>query len=180
MLNLMKIYQSQLPHLQELASTILLLEQMAVLVDIFCNGHVKIDNIYDIHIQKLLSVVEFFQEWEQEFSSSKDIAKHLLTCQTREDIDSCIYGFVEMVKCRSSLNISLIPGYFNSDLIENWFCQIHGLRNGSNQNPTLRQIGPAINSNLITGSVIFRKGNAGGHGVKSRGVMPPKKKFKMS
>ena len=111
MLNLMEIYQSQLPHPEELASTILLLEQMAVLVDIFCNDHAKIDNIYDIHIQKILSVVEFFQEWEQEFSSSKDITKHLLTCQTREDIDLCIYGFVEMVKCASSLNISLIPGY---------------------------------------------------------------------
>ena len=123
MLNFMKIYQSQLPHPEELASTIILLEQMAVLVDIFCNDHTKIDNIYDIHIQKLLSVVEFFHEWEQEFSSSKDIAKHLLTHQRREDIESCVYGFVEMVKCASSLNISLIPGYFNSNLIENWFCQ---------------------------------------------------------
>ena len=46
--------------------------------------------------------------------------------------------------------------------------------------PTLRQIGPAINSNLITGSVISHKGNAGGGGIKTRGVMPPTKKFKVS
>ena len=180
MLNLMKIYQSQLPDPTNLDSTILLQEYTAVFVDIFCNDHSRIDDVYDVHIQKLLPVVEFFQQWEHEFSNSKDIAKHLLTHQTREDIDSCIYGFVQMVKCASSFNISLIPGYFNSDLIENWFCQICGLRNGSNQNPTLRQIGPAINSNLITGSVISHKGNAGGGGIKTRGVMPPTKKFKVS
>ena len=77
--------------------------------------------------------------------------------QTSEDIDSSIYGFMEMVNVAASLGIGLFPGYFNSDLIENWFSQMCSLRNGANQNPTLGQIRPAINSNLITGSVVSKK-----------------------
>ena len=61
----------------------------------------------------------------------------------------------------ASLGIDLVPGYFNSDLIENWFSQMCSLRNGANQNPTVAQIGPAINSNLITGSIVSEKGNTG-------------------
>ena len=113
---------------------------------------------------------EFFHSWESQFTNSKDIAKHLITRQTPEDIDSSIYGFVEMVKICSSKNIPLVPGYFNSALIENWFCQICGLRNGFSQNPTLKQIGPSINSNLITGSLISAKGNTGGSGRKCSSV----------
>ena len=96
----------------------------------------------------------------------------MITRQTREDFDSCIYGFIEMVSVTSALSIPLLPGYFNSDLIENWFCQMRTHRNGANQNPTLSQIGPAINSNLITGSLFSRKSNTGGKGKKYPGVMP--------
>ena len=78
----------------------------------------------------------------------------------------------------TSLKVPIIPGYFNSDLIENWFCQVRGLRNGCNQNPSLCQIGPSINSNLISGSIVSAKGNTGGSGRKYEGVMPPKQKDK--
>ena len=84
-----------------------------------------------------------------------------------------------MVNVASSLHIGIVPRYFNSDLIENWFCQIRSLRNCANQNPTMCQIGPGINSNLITGSLISKKGNSGGSGRKYAGVMPLNKKLKM-
>ena len=89
-----------------------------------------------------------------------------------------IYGFIEMINVAASLGIGLVPGYFNSDLIENWFTQIRSLRNGANQNPTLAQIGPAINSNLITGSIVSEKSNTGGSGRKYSGILPPTKKLK--
>ena len=66
--------------------------------------------------------------------------------ETREDIDSLIYGFVSLLKSAQTLKLALLPGYVNSDLIENWFCQHRGLRNGFNMNPTLSQIGGATNT----------------------------------
>ena len=101
-----------------------------------------------------------------------------MSCQTREDIDSSIYGFIEIVKVATELKVPIVPGYFNLDLIENWFCQICGKRNGCNQNPSLGQIGPAINSNLLTGTIVSKKGNAGGKGMKCSAVIPPTKKSK--
>ena len=101
----------------------------------------------------------------------------MITRETREDIDSCIYGFINVVKFATKNKIPLVPTYFNSDLIENWFCQIRGLHNGFNQNPTLSQIGPCINANLLTGSVVSTKGNTGGTGLKAKGAMPPEGKL---
>ena len=69
-----------------------------------------------------------------------------------------MYGFVEMVNVASSYHIGIAPGYLNSDLIDNWFCQMRSPRNGANQNPSMGYISPGINSNLITGSLIPRKG----------------------
>ena len=85
---------------------------------------------------------------------------------------------MHLAKVGCDINVPVAPGYINSDLIENWFGQIRSLRNGANHNPTLKQIGPSINSNIITGSVISKKGNAGGTGYKYKDLMPPTKKFK--
>ena len=122
MLHLMHTCQSNLTDPHELDSTILLLEHTSILVDIFSNIHWKIESLEDARIQKLLQVLNFFHMWENEFECSKETNRHLITRQTREDIDSCIYGFIEMVSVKSALSIPLLPGYFNSDLIENWFC----------------------------------------------------------
>ena len=178
MLNLMKIYQCQLSDPEVMNSTIELLENTSVYVDIFSNSNLKISSIYDHHIQKLLDILAFFHTWEDEYSDPKEKAKHLMSRQTWEDIDSSIFGFIEVVKVATEIQYPLVPGYFNSDLIESWFCQICGLRNGSNQNPTMVQIGPAINSNLLSGSIVSQKGNASGTGMQYKSVVPPTKKFK--
>ena len=60
MLNLMHIYQGSLLHPEELNSTIGLLEQTSVFVDIFSNNCSKVNNVYDQRIQKLLGVLDFF------------------------------------------------------------------------------------------------------------------------
>ena len=104
--------------------------------------------------------------------------KHLIPRETQEDIDACIYGFMHLAKVACDINVPVSPGYINSDLIENWFAQMRSLQNGANNHPTLKQIGPSVNSNIITGSVISKTGNTGGYGYVYKGVMPPSKKFK--
>ena len=144
MLNLMRTFQATLDDPHELDSAILLLEHTQVLADIFCNINSKIDSLEDSCTQKLLTVLEFFHTWENEFVTSKERSRHLITRQTCKDIDSSIYGFMEMISVTSKLSIPVVPGYFNSNLIENWFCQMCTIRNGANQNPTLSQIGQTL------------------------------------
>ena len=134
----------------------------------------KIENMHDSRVCVLQNILHFFHSWEDQFSDSKLQRKHLLTCKVREDIDACRYGFIHLVEVAQKIKVPIAPGYTNLDLIENWFCQICGLRNGFNSNPTLKQIGPSINSNIITGSVVSKKGNIGGKGIKHKGVLPPK------
>ena len=179
MLLLMTEYQKTLEvEGQKLDSTIKLLQRTSYLVSFFSNTKNKICNTSDIQISNLFDILEFFHEWESQFSTTKEKAKHLITNETRQDIDSCIYGFVALLEVAQKLQISLIPGYINSDLIENWFCQHRGLRNGFNANPTLSQISGATNTNIITGAVVSVKGNVGGITISHKGVLPPTKKFK--
>ena len=183
MLSLMMEYQESLGSEGAiLSSTIKLLEQTSFLITFFSNGKSKISNFTDLCIAQLKDVLKCFHLWEDQYSTYKDKQKHLITGETRQDIDSCIYGFLALLSVAEKLKISLVPGYINSDLIENWFCQHRGLRNGFNQHPTLSQIAGATNTNIITGSVISSKGNAGVGGayVKCKGVMPPTKKFKVN
>ena len=179
MVSLFKHYKD---HLQDNGSkfnaTIELLEVTSSLVEFFSNTQLKISHVSEPPVGHLMENLTSFHDWENQFKCPKDQLKHLITKETRQDIDACIYGFINLLKVAQKLKISLIPGYINSDLIENWFCQHRGPRNGFNQNPTLCQIAGATNSNIITGSVTLSKGNTGGSGNVSKGVMPPTKKFK--
>ena len=179
MLSLMTHYKESLgENGAKLTSLISLLECTSFLVTFFMNTTKKIFSVSDPSIDKLVEILQFFHNWENEYTNSKDQMKHLITRETRQDIDSCIYGFISLLTAAEKLLIPLVPGYINSDLIENWFCQHRGLRNGFNQNPTLSQISGATNSNIITGSVVSSKGNVGGVLFSQKGVMPPTKKFK--
>ena len=162
----------------KLDSLISLLEVTSALVNFFSNTKLRITSLQDSNICQLLQCLDFFHKWESQHESPKEKMKHLITRETRQDIDSCIYGFLHLLTVAQKLKIALVPGYINSDLIENWFCQHRGLRNGFNMNPTLSQIAGATNSNIITGSLVSSKGNAGGQTYYVKGVMPPTKKFK--
>ena len=129
--------------------------------------------MYDDRLHQLKEVLAFFDDWESEYSDPKSI-----TMETCEDINSCIYSLMHLAKVGCDINVPVVLGYIKSDLIEKWFGQIRSLCNGANHNLKLKQIDPSINSNIITGSVISKKGNAGGIGYKYKGIMPPTKKFK--
>ena len=174
MWHLFKELQRKVPNACDYDSVVLLLEHTLKFIEIFSSINSKIENVHDSRISALLKILDFFHSWEKQFSDTKLQRKYLLTREVREDIDARIYGFIYLVEVAQNIKVPIAPGYTNSDLIENWFCQICGLRNGFNSNPTLKQIGPSINSNIITGSVISKKGNTGGKGFKHKGVLPPK------
>ena len=161
-----------------LESVLELLEHTSFLVSFFMDTKSKLTTVGDPKVSRLFETLRFFHSWEDQYLTTKDQTKYLITRETRQDIDSCLYGFVSLLSVAERLKLPLVPGYINSDLIENWFCQHRGLRNGFNQNPTLCQIASATNANIITGSVVSSKGNAGGLSYVHKGVMPPTKKFK--
>ena len=182
MLNLMEEYVQSLSNDREnYQSTVEFLRCTSILVDIFTNVNSKIDNKYDVRINEVRQVLEFFTTWEEQFSDPADIRKHLISQQTHQDINSTLMGFLTLVDKNCDSDIAINPGFFNSDLIENWFCQLRGVRGGLSNHPTISQIGPAINTNILTGNVISvksKKSNASGKGLKSIPSLPPKKKRK--
>ena len=98
MVDLMKAYQATLEDVSILNATLALLQQTSVHVEIFSNNNAHLTSVYDPCIQKLLQVLDFSHIWENEFNLPKEKARHLISRQTREDIDSSIYGFIEIVK----------------------------------------------------------------------------------
>ena len=64
----------------------------------FCTGAQFSDNVnpiksmMDSWIQEVVSVLHFFQDWEKDHVSESVNSKHLITRETREDIDFCLYG----------------------------------------------------------------------------------------
>ena len=69
MLHLMKNFQNSLPNPSELDGTVKLLENTSVFVDIFCNNNSQVESLDDPRIGKLLNILSFFHEWEQEFET---------------------------------------------------------------------------------------------------------------
>ena len=97
----------------------------------------------DSRVNDLLDVLNFFDDWEKELTNLKEQVKYRINTKTRQNIDTCIYCSVELLKVAQKFKIAITPGYINSYLIENWFCQHRCLRNGFNQNKTLYQIAGA-------------------------------------
>lgn len=156
---LMQKYSATLSDQHKMDSTIDLLSQTQVLIKIFQNRSSKmcITSNSDYRIQEIKNVLSFFQKWE----SSETNKRHLFSQKAREDIASCLSGFISLVHHVYPLGININPGYLNSDGIENFFCQLRGTCHGNNTNPNLLQYGPAVNAIIISQPTISRKGNTG-------------------
>ena len=63
----MCIYQSTLTNSEHLDSTIALLEQTSVLVDIFSNNKTQVDSMDDVCTSKIFAVLQFFHNWEESY-----------------------------------------------------------------------------------------------------------------
>ncbi|CAC5362859.1 unnamed protein product [Mytilus coruscus] len=163
MLYLMKCYQSTLENPESLASTVEILENSSILVDIFLDKR-PINNLQDPRLQKLKNVLLFFNKWEKEIEHCKlySASKNLITFQIREDLNSSIQGFLSLCEQHVGNGNGMNPGYINSDIIENNFCQLRGIRNSLNTNPTLAQIGPSQTAVCLGQTTLSSKCNTGG------------------
>ncbi|KAK3108741.1 hypothetical protein FSP39_014554 [Pinctada imbricata] len=167
MLNLMKQYKVSLGTVgKKLDSTIDFLENTSVMINIFRDSRPIIDHSDD-RLRALRDVLTFFIKWENSVKKDTSIQnkeKFLISHQTREDIVSCILGFVELCDQRlKNGSSSIIPSRLNSDVVENLFCQQRTLHNGANSNPTYLGYCRTINSVVLGQSSISRKSNTGGN-----------------
>lgn len=165
MLFLMRSYQKSLSEPNRLNGTIALLEQTSVLVDFFSdlNRPVKRD---DDRLATIQCALNHFNIWESEVKSTNTLSqtKNLLSKECRDDLNSCILGFLSMCDTVLLEGATIVPGHFNSDLIENFFCQQRGIHHGCNTNPTVNQYGPAVNAICLGQTTVSTKSNSGGRG----------------
>jgi hypothetical protein len=173
MLFVMKAYQATLDDPAVLSATIKLLENTAPLVEIFHDKR-PISSLADERLQQLRNIVDFFNNWEDQVSKSKlyVASKHLITQDTRDDLNSSIVGFLSLCKLRLGKGNSITPAYLNSDLIENHFCQQRGIRNGLNTNPTLAQYGTGNNAIVLGQTTVSGKSNSGVRGSFYKATTP--------
>lgn len=103
-----------------------------------------IESLADQRLEELRTVFRWFKEWEAEAAITKEADKlstkpMLPSQQCMEDMKSMLFTFEDV--CKVHLNDfpdgSIVPARFNSDPVENHFCQIRGVKNGNNTNPTV-------------------------------------------
>lgn len=80
----------------------------------------------DVRLTGLKNSLDYFNNWEASVQKTRR-SKELLTDETRQDIRSCIQGFLSLViLLEESGPFCLVPARINSDLVENTFCQQRG------------------------------------------------------
>ena len=156
MLYLMKSYQATLQEPEKLASTVKLLENTSILVDFFMDTNRPIRH-KDPRLTDLEKALRFFNDWE---SSATHPVRTLLTKECRDDLNCAVTGFVKMCDRVLKDGDHIKPGYYNSDIVENFFCQERGIKHGCNCNPTVMQYGPAVNAICLGQTTVSRKNNS--------------------
>ena len=144
----------------ELDSTLELLQNISVIVNIFRDSKPIVDRCDD-RLRIMQDVMDFFVKWENSVkneASIKSKEKTLISHQTREDIVSCLLGFIEMCGQRLKSRVwSIVPSRVNSDLIEN--------REPFIMEPTRIQLTlgycRTVNSVILGQTSVSRKSNTG-------------------
>jgi hypothetical protein len=132
MLNLMLNFKVSLGNQgSRLDAVIDLLQYTSILVSIFRDIR-PITNIEDQRLIDLTRVLSWFLEWERsirmKYTAASEINMRLMSDESRQDLESCIIGFqqlVILVQCKHP-GLSIVPARLNSDAIENLFCQQRG------------------------------------------------------
>ncbi|KAL3857566.1 hypothetical protein ACJMK2_012217 [Sinanodonta woodiana] len=162
MLFLMRSYQASLTNQDSVRGTVRLLQQTCKITEIFCDKNRSITDISDPRLDMLHEVLSFFNTWEKTVSESTILVsqKHLMSKETRDDLNSSLMGFISLCRQHVGNGRAISPGFFNSDLIENFFCQQRGIKNGLNTNPTIQQYGPSVNSICLGQRTVSSKSNS--------------------
>ena len=78
MLHLFKCLQQKVMNPSDFDGVVQLLEHTSIMIDIFSNITTKVESMHDVRIHKLLSILDFFQKWESEYSDSKQQSRYLI------------------------------------------------------------------------------------------------------
>lgn len=179
MYQLMLAYQRTLQNPDPFDVVLEFLGHTKVILSIFLDMR-PIKELGDKRICQLREASKWFQEWENEVCQQEGITKSekqkmLMSAETREDLQFLISGFAKLVKyCLEVLDVSLVPGRVNSDIIENIFCQQRALYNGANTNPNLSTYNYSMNSIILGQASISDKANAKESGAKSFAILSRK------
>ena len=79
------------------------------------------------------------------------------------DVKSYLVGFMALCEkvFHRNCHSPIVPGRINSDPVENIFCQMRGIKNGLNRNPTYKMYGPACTGITLGQTLLSKKCNAG-------------------
>jgi hypothetical protein len=171
MLYLMRCYQASLKSGAILNSAIKLLEQTSTLIDIFRDKR-PITSMADARLSKLKQVGNFFKRWEEQVKianiSQAEKRNRLPTSECLEDMQALVLGFLQICKIHLERHPGwgITPSRFNSDIIENHFCQVRGIHNGNSTNPTLKSYSDTVNS-VILGQTLKSRGRKSNAGIQA-------------
>lgn len=153
----LKLYNS-------LSGSINLLEHTSQLVIFFRTDRRPLKEAQDLlRLEPIMAANTWFTEWEKGVQKADWPNKCLITWGTRDDIKSCIIGFVRLVKLRFDLapGTSITPTFINSDIIENIFCQYRATYNGPGTNPPYRIVQKLATTVTLEQSTVSRRSNTG-------------------
>lgn len=144
---------------KHLDATIEFLEKTAAIIGFF-KGSARIASVYDERLLSLQQVLDWFQKWHSTVPKQK-LQKQFLSHQTYFDLQSALIGFKQIVYIITTRfpHAQLQPSTYNTDVVENIFCQQRSL-NGTNDNPTCLQYRHGLNS-ILLGHATTARGNAG-------------------
>ncbi len=143
------------------------------------NSHMPYTSLADPRFEENETALKWLQTWDKEVKSAVGMTaternKLFISNKTMFDVSSSIIGFREFCKIsfKNHPGCSVYAHRFNSNIVENIFCQQRGC-NGQNDNPTYLQYGPTMNNILIGQSTTTKKSNTGN--VESLSFYKPKK-----
>ena len=158
-----KDYQSTLPHGECLDGLLEFLNFTSKIVFVFKSSY-PVVSIGDERLQIIDSCVKWLGDWVSENKEMEEQPsvrnKSIISVKTIFDLYSMLLGFKEVCQNVIANGGMIRPSHFNSDIVENVFCQQRG-RHGQNDNPTYMEYASGINSVLLGQTISTTKGNAG-------------------
>ena len=141
----------------DLDATLELLGQTSLMLDVFTDLR-PIRSVLDHRLQSLRDVLAYIDKWVK--YDSVNYQTNFITRECHEDLQSMLVGFQKLVEIKlASCPLGYIcPGRTNTDIVENWFCNMRGI-NGANCNPTYLQYQKGINTILISRKMVSTKSN---------------------
>ena len=172
MLYLMKCYRDYLNNSTVLEPAITLLEKTSSLIEIFRDTR-PITSPSDERLQNIKKIAKWFSDWEEQINYKEELSLSekrncLPTQECLDDLQALLIGFYKICEHRLEAfpGWGVVPSRYNTDIIENHFCQIRGIYNGNNCNPTLAAYSNLVNT-VALGQTAKSKGRKSNCGIPS-------------